>query len=120
MRKTCLKCVRKHLGTAAAYINEIMQGYPNLDIFAIGELTHASLECLLLYPDLAWAIREHRIRWSLTQDGKNPHIIPFEAINDYLHVLEQANAPVAIPDEVLDGLPRNEAGEVVYSMDTRP
>lgn len=121
MRKTCLECVAKHLGSAAVYIEEVAMGYPLYFGYVYGELNHAASECLAEYPDLAAAIREHRIRWSATRGEpiEKQHLIPFEALFDYIDLLERAGS-VEIPEEVLEGLPRNEDGKVVYSMDTRP
>ena len=121
MRKTCLECVAKHLGSAAVYIEEVAMGYPLYFGYVYGELNHAASECLAEYPDLAAAIREHRIRWSATRGEpiEKQHLIPFEAMFDYIDLLERVGS-VEIPEEVLEGLPRNEDGKVVYSMDTRP
>ena len=121
MRKTCLECVAKHLGSAAVYIEEVAMGYPLYFGYVYGELNHAASECLAEYPDLAAAIREHRIRWSATRGEpiEKQHLIPFEALFDYIDLLERVGS-VEIPEEVLEGLPRNEDGKVVYSMDTRP
>lgn len=121
MRKSCLECVVKHLGSAAVYIEEVAMGYPLYFGYVYGQLDHAASECLAEYPDLAAAIREHRIRWSATRGEpiEKQHIIPFEALFDYIDLLERVGS-VEIPEEVLEGLPRNEDGKVVYSMDTRP
>lgn len=120
MRKTCLECVAKHLGSAAVYIEEVAMGYPLYFGYVYGQLDHAASECLAEYPDLAAAIREHRIRWSATRGEpiEKQHVIPFEALFDYIDLLERVGS-VEIPEEVLEGLPR-EDGKVVYSMDTRP
>lgn len=122
MRKSCLECVAKHLGSAAVYVEECELGYPNYYGYAYGELVHASSECLADYPDLAWAIREHRIKWGETRSSEKPHRIPFEAMFDYIAVLESLTdeANIAVPVEVLEGLETNDKGKVVYSMDTRP
>lgn len=126
MRKSCLECVAKHLGSAAVYIEECELGYPNYYGYAYGELAHASSECRKDYPELSWAIREHRIKWSRTKDSDAPHRIPFEAMFSYISVLsalevvEDKGEKVKIPEEVLEGLDKNENGIVVYSMDTRP
>lgn len=119
MRKSCLECVVKHLGSAAVYIEETELGYPNYFGYVYGELNHASSECRADYPDLAWAIREHRIRWSETRHEEKPHRIPFEALFDYISMLEMG-VNVDVPDGVLAGLARNADGDVQYSMDTRP
>ena len=59
--KTCLKCGRKHISTAIAYLAESRLGYPDNFDLAIGELVCASLELLDLYPDLASRVRAERI-----------------------------------------------------------
>lgn len=122
MRKSCLECVCKHLGSAAVYIEEVEMGYPNYFGFAYGELAHAASECFADYPDLAWAIREHRIQWANTRTSDKPHKIPFEAMFDYISILESKDDDVVIqvPDEVLAGLPKDKLGRPIYSMDTRP
>lgn len=120
MRKTCLECVAKHLGSAAVYIEEVAMGYPLYFGYVYGQLDHAASECLAEYPNLAVAIREHRIRWAATRGEpiEKQHVIPFEALFDYIDLLERVGN-LEIPEEVLEGLPR-EDGKVVYSMDTRP
>lgn len=120
MRKSCLECVAKHLGSAAVYAEEVELGYPNYYGFVYGELAHASSECLDEHPGLAWAIREHRIKWGESRGSGKPHKIPFEAMFDYIDVLKGASFDVKVPDEVLEGLKRGENGEVEYSLDTRP
>ena len=121
MRRSCLECVAKHLGSAAVFIEECELGYPNYYGFVYGELAHASSECLANYPDLSWVIREHRIKWGKTRSSDKPHRIPFEAIFGYIALLEDLQGEnVAIPTEVLEGLDTNDKGGVVYSMDTRP
>lgn len=120
MRPSCLECVAKHLGSAAVYIEEASLGYPSYFGYAYGELNHAASECLNDYPDLAWAIREHRIRWGATRREKKPHRIPFESMFSYISMLDESGSPIAVPDEVYEGLPRNEDGTVAFSADTRP
>lgn len=121
MRNTCLECVAKHLGSAAVYIEEVAMGYPFYFGYVYGHLDHAASECLSEYPDLAAAIREHRIRWSATrfEPMEKQHVIPFEALFDYIDILERVGS-AEILDDVLEGLPRDEDGNIVYSMDTRP
>ena len=121
MRKTCLECVAKHLGSAAVYIEECELGYPNYYGFVYGELDHAASECFDDIPELAWTIREHRIKWAETRsivDGV--HRIPFEALFSYIDSVEMAGEPLDLPDELFDGLEKDVNGHVVYSMDTRP
>ena len=120
MRKTCLECVAKHLGSAAVYIEETMMGYPNYYGFAYGELAHASSECMADHPELARVIREHRIQWGESRTRDDPHRIPFEALFAYIQDLEQAGEALGIPAEAREGLRQDEDGNVLYSMDTRP
>lgn len=120
MRKSCLECVAKHLGSAAIYIEEVSMGYPNYFGFAYGELSHAASECFEIAPDFAWAIREHRIRWAETRKDKVPHRIPFEAMFDYIDTVISAKEAVAVPDEVYKGLILGDDGKPKFHMDTRP
>ena len=120
MRKSCLECVVKHLGSAAVYIEECQMGYPNYFGFVYGHLDHAASECLERFPDLAWTIREHRIKWASTRKDDNPHVIPFEAMFDYVSTLEEAGAEIGIPKEVYAGLDLGKDGKPMLSMDTRP
>lgn len=120
MRKSCLECVIKHLGSAAVYIEECQIGYPNYFGFVYGQLDHAASECLEEIPDLAWAIREHRIKWANTRRNEKQHRIPFEAIFDYLDTVEEIGEVIEVPEEVYEGLYKGEDGKPVFSMDTRP
>ena len=123
MRKSCLECVVKHLGSAAVYIEECELGYPDYYGYAYGELNHAASECRFSYPDLAWAIREHRIKWAESRNSEKPHQIPFEAMFAFISTLEDsgdAAGDIAVPEEVLAGLDKDEGGHPRYSMDTRP
>lgn len=123
MRKSCLECVVKHLGSAAIYIEECELGYPNYYGYAYGELNHAASECRSAYPDLAWAIREHRIKWAESRNSEKPHQIPFEALFAYISILEDIGEdaePVGLTEEVLAGLDKGQDGKPIYSMDTRP
>lgn len=120
MRKSCLECVAKHLGAAAIYIEETSMGYPNYFGYVYGELDHAASECLEEIPELAWIIREHRILWANTRNNKKPHMIPFEGLFAYIDTVEQAGVEVDIPEELYYGLPKDEKGKRVFSMDTRP
>lgn len=123
MRKSCLECVVKHLGSAAVYIEECELGYPNYYGYAYGELNHAASECRSAYPDLAWAIREHRIKWAESRNSEKPHQIPFEEMFAFISILEEAGGDagdIAVPKEVLAGLDKDKDGNPQYSMDTRP
>lgn len=120
MRKSCLECVVKHLGSAAVYIEEVQSGYPDYYGYVYGELDHAASECLEEVPELAMAIREHRIKWATTRNMPHPHVIPFEAMFGFIDAMEQASAVIEVPEEVYAGLSRDEDGNVVFSADTRP
>ena len=120
MRKSCLECVVKHLGSAAVYIEEVQSGYPDYYGYVDGELDHAASECLEEVPDLAMAIREHRIKWATTRNMPHQHVIPFEAMFGFIDAMEQAHAVIEVPEEVYAGLSRDEDGNVVFSSDTRP
>ena len=115
MRKSCFDCVRKHLGSAGVFVKETQLGYPDYDIWVIGELEHASDECLRDHQELAACIREHRLAW--TED--RAHAIPFEELNRYIKacvLAENAGMPYPeLPKDVLDGIDL----EVPHG-DTRP
>lgn len=104
MRKSCFDCVRKHLGAAAVFIKEMAMGYPDYDIYAIGELEHAADESLDTHRELALVIREHRILWM--EDSH--YLIPFEALNAYIKdcalALTQGIPFPEIPKDVLKGV----------------
>lgn len=120
MRKSCLECVAKHLGSAAVYIEEVQTGYPNYFGFVYGQLDHAASECFEEIPELAWTIREHRIKWAETRRSENQHRIPFEAMFAYIDTVEEAGEPIEIPEGVYAGLKLGKDGTPVFSMDTRP
>lgn len=119
MRKSCFECVRKHLGSAGIFVKETKMGYPDYDIWVIGELEHAADESLEANLDLAMAIREHRLAW--TEDRN--HKIPFEALNKYIKsciLAEEANFPMPkLTEEILEGI-SDENGELTAHGDTRP
>ena len=119
MRKDCWECCMKHLGTAATYIDEFHQGYPNFKIFVIGELNHASTEILKRARMFSLVIREHRVKWY----SDPSHCIPFESLGNYITMCEQLpdDSPVPDPpDECLEGLERDEQGAPCFSTDNRP
>jgi len=121
MRKSCLDCVRKHLGSAGIFVKETKMGYPDYDLWVIGELEHAADECLELNPELANVIREHRLAW--TEDRN--HAIPFEDLNRYIKscmLAETSTPPVPfpeIPNELVDNLSTID-GKLITHGDTRP
>ena len=116
MRKTCLECVMKHLGSAAVFIKETEMGCPFYRGYVYGELDHAADECFDEHPYLAMCIRQHRINWSTKQKYK----IPFESLFDYIDMLERTGSDIEIPDSVMAGIDTDEKGNPIYSMDTRP
>lgn len=119
MRKSCYSCVIKHLGSAAVFIKETKMGYPDYDIYVIGELEHAADESLEDNAELAEIIREHRIAW--TED--HGHSIPFEALNRYIRCCMLAEGSdlghIKAPDDILEGI-KDEDGKMIVHGDTRP
>jgi hypothetical protein len=72
LRDSCLNCVRKHLGQAAALMDEAKQGYKAHRWLAVGHLGEAASEALKEYPKLADEIREHRVRYINNPDYAVP------------------------------------------------
>lgn len=120
MRNSCLECVVKHLGSAAVYIEETQMGYPDYFGYVYGELDHAASECMEEFPDLAMAIREHRIRWANTRKSQKHHVIPFEALFAFIDTIEEVGEAIEVPEDVYSGLKRDKDGSVIFSEDTRP
>lgn len=60
-RNHCLDCVRKHIASAAVYMDEAALGYPFHRWYAVGHLEHAESESRQRYPKLAATIREARL-----------------------------------------------------------
>ena len=117
MRKSCYACVLKHLGSAGVFIKETKMGYPDYDIWVVGELEHAADECLRDNPELAAVIREHRLAWM----DDHSHFIPFEALGRYVHACELSpagNTPMP-PEDTMQGLDVD-GGRLHVSGDTRP
>lgn len=61
MRTRCLKCVRKHIGSALALLPELLLGYPEHITRVCGELDQAAQEALRVDVALSAAIREFRL-----------------------------------------------------------
>jgi len=59
-RNDCANCVRKHLGQAAALLQESLQGYPEHKWLAIGHLAEAEAESQNSFPEFALKLRESR------------------------------------------------------------
>lgn len=119
MRKGCYDCVKKHLGSAGVFIKETKLGYPDYEIWVLGELEHAADESLEKNQELAQVIREHRLSWY----ENRKHIIPFEALNRYINCCimaeqEGIDCP-AVPEDAMEGLERAD-GVLLTHGDTRP
>lgn len=106
MSKGCWDCTFKHLAAAAVAADEMSMGYSlRGKMLLIGHMTHAESECLALYSDFALLIREHRIR--VMPSREKAHVIPFEALCDYVMANVMAGdggAGLVIPDECFAGL----------------
>ena len=120
MRRSCLDCVAKHLGSAAVFIKEYNMGYPAYYGYVYGELDHAAAESFREFTKLSQVIREHRLKWAATRDDPSPHSIPFEAMFAFIDGMKDAGMQLEIPNEVMAGLEKDEYGNIVISMDTRP
>jgi hypothetical protein len=59
-RKVCTKCAKKHVGQAAVLMQEVMYGYPEHRVLAVGHLAEAEAEIMGEYKDLGDAIRRIR------------------------------------------------------------
>jgi|ERR1035437_9973651 hypothetical protein len=62
LRKSCLLCVRKHLGKAESLFAEVNNGYPDHFGLAIGNMSEAEDESILAFPELSTKIRAYRLR----------------------------------------------------------
>lgn len=120
MRKSCLECVAKHLGSAAVFIKEYNMGYPAYYGYVYGELDHAAAESFRDFTKLSQVIREHRLKWAETRDDPSPHNIPFEAMFTFIDDMKGADMQLEIPNEIMAGLEKDKNGNLVISMDTRP
>ena len=60
MRKSCIECVRKHLGDAVVLLDEVFMGYPEHSILAEGNLSQAASEAVREFPQLAIKLRDIR------------------------------------------------------------
>ena len=120
MTRPCLDCVAKHLGSAAVFIKEYNMGYPAYYGYVYGELDHAAAESFREFTKLSQVIREHRLKWAATRDDPSPHSIPFEAMFAFIDGMKDAGMQLEIPNEVMAGLEKDEYGNIVISMDTRP
>jgi hypothetical protein len=76
-REPCPDCVRKHLGQAAALLQETLQGYPDHFWLAIGHLAEAEAEAQGKWPDLAEQLRDERKK--MESDDYMPDIVSYIA-----------------------------------------
>lgn len=86
----------KHLGEAASYQEEL-PNYPSFLLRMVGCLSHAEMESMELYPELANEIRTFRLQ---VQDSKVPYLvaIPFDRWSEEI-VAFKAASEVTIPVE---------------------
>ena len=64
MRKTCLDCIRKHVGAALVTMDETYMGYPQHACLVEGHLDQAAAEAVKDLPVLAMTLRTFRREWS--------------------------------------------------------
>lgn len=131
MRKYCIDCTLKHLGSAAIQIEECLDGYPNFDIYVIGNLDQASQEIRELSPEMCQIIRAHRVNWMEDHYYK----IPFEELSAVIKMLpglyenlDKNKVSNEIPlknilggayDPITVGLSKDPDGNVIPLYDTR-
>ena len=102
MDTACLNCVLKHLSQAMIiHEEEVPMGYPKYIYRVMGHLAEASRESVSEYPELANAIRDHRL--ALLEDRE--HRIPYQGLLHYTDTLLaclDANLPLpGVPEELL-------------------
>ena len=130
MRKYCIDCTLKHLGSAAIQLEECLDGYPNFDIYVIGNLDQAAQEIRELSPEMGRIIRSHRVNWMIDHYYK----IPFEELSGVIKILQglydntDRNAkPMSLRDvlgdspysAITEGLSKDPDGNLVPLLDTR-
>ena len=132
MRKYCIDCTLKHLGSAAIQIEECLDGYPNFDIYVIGNLDQAAQEIRELSPEMGQIIRSHRVHWMENHYYK----IPFEDLSAVLKMLPELyenlkrnDVDTATPlknilgdspySAITEGLTKDPDGNVLHFFDTR-
>lgn len=97
MMTSCTECAIKHLSTAAAYIREANNGYPDYRLWAIGELVQAEFELMDVYPDQSQRVRAERLLWRNSRRGPKEYNIPFMEIMKTLQDISDAEVIVDIP-----------------------
>lgn len=103
MRKGCMQCFRKHIGTAEVLLDEIADGYPYRRL-AIGNLNEAANEIREFSPELAAVVRAHRIMLEMT-DFK--HSIPGDAFDRFIDVINDLNKENSTDEHVIPELPED-------------
>ena len=121
MRRTCLGCVLKHLGSAAVLEEEIRNGYPGYRFLLYGHMDQAASEAWEANQLLAKVIRQHRVNFQYQDD----YSIPFEALAEYTEAIAgikdglEAARSLMPPKACLAGLTLQD-GEIIFDGDTRP
>ena len=121
MRKPCLGCVLKHLGSAAVLEEEIRNGYPSYRFLLYGHMDQAASEAWRVSENLARVIRQHRVNFQY----RKGYDIPFEAIVEYAEAIANTDDPEVMkliePTKAcLRGIECDNDGRPIYDMDTRP
>lgn len=118
MRKSCIDCCKKHLGSASVIEDEIRNGYPAYELYFIGHLDQAASEMSRDFPRMSKVIREHRLKWM----SDHSHDIPFEELWENLNAMSQMTDEELsdfTPFDVYSGI-GGEYGEMNETGDTRP
>lgn len=91
MRKYCIDCCKKHLGSAAVLEDEVYHGYPQYELYVLGHLDQAASEIQGINLELAETIRQHRIHWLENHDWE----IPYEELWTMLDVMKNLSDEMA-------------------------
>lgn len=104
MMTSCTECAIKHLSTAAAYIREANNGYPDYRLWAIGELVQAEFELMDAHPEQAQRVRAERLLWRNSRLTLKEYNIPFmemmktlQDIGDTAIVVDMPPADTGMP-----------------------
>lgn len=110
-RPSCLICVEKHLSNALILADEISQGYPQFRPLLIGNLSQASDEAVMEYPELAEQIRDMRHRYQI--DGIMPTVDEVYALLEpYYSDFEPEESGFVVEDSASVGMPARSLEEV--------
>lgn len=118
MRKSCVDCCKKHLGSASVLEDEIRNGYPAYELYFLGHLDQAASEIMKASRKMAEVIREHRVKWMYDHN----HDIPFEEMWSNLETLSQMTEEERedfVPYDVYAGLDMKDDA-LLTTGDTRP